>query len=49
MARFPMLIAASPQSGIKNMADLLAEIKGGLGYGTAGVGTRHTTSRWSNC
>jgi len=42
MARFPMLIAASPQSGIKNMADLLAEIKkGGLGYGTAGVGTPH--------
>lgn len=42
MARFPMLIAASPQSGIKNMAELLAEIKkGGLGYGTAGVGTPH--------
>ena len=42
MARFPMLIAASPQSGIKNMGDLLAEIrKGGLGYGTAGVGTPH--------
>ncbi|MEG3063965.1 MAG: tripartite tricarboxylate transporter substrate binding protein [Comamonas sp.] len=42
MGRFPILIAASPQSGIKNMDELMEQIrKGSMGYGTAGVGTPH--------
>ena len=42
MGRFPILIAASTQSGIKNMNELMDQIrKGGIGYGTAGVGTPH--------
>lgn len=42
MARFPILIATSPNSGIKNMADLVAYMRtNSLAYGTAGIGTPH--------
>lgn len=42
MARFPILIATSPASGIKSMADLVAYMRtNSVGYGTAGVGTPH--------
>lgn len=42
MGRFPILIAASTQSGIQDMNALMEQIrKGGISYGTAGVGTPH--------
>lgn len=43
MARFPMLIATHPGSGIKSMEQMVAEAKkkGGVSYGSAGVGTPH--------
>lgn len=42
MARFPILIATSPASGIKSMADLVTYMRtNNIGYGTAGVGTPH--------